>query len=129
EKGLQFSLEGYYKSSTNILGYKPGASFLLIDDPSGAQNFTWQDNVTAGKGESYGMEVLLHKKSGKTSGWIGYTLSWTQLQFDEINFGEKFWARHDRRHDMSVVVIHELSERITLSGTWVYGTGNAVTLP
>ncbi len=123
------TLEGYYKKSKNILGYKPGASFLLLDDPSEAQNFTWQDNVTAGKGESYGLELLLHKKTGKTSGWIGYTLSWTQLQFDEINFGEKFWARYDRRHDLSVVVIHELSERITLSGTWVYGTGNAVTLP
>ncbi len=123
------TLEGYYKSSSNILGYKPGASFLLLDDPTDARNFTWQDNVTAGKGTSYGMELLLHKKTGRTSGWVGYTLSWTQLQFDEINFGQKYWARYDRRHDISVVVIHELSERITLSGTWVYGTGNAITLP
>lgn len=123
------TLEGYYKSSSNILGYKPGASFLLLDDPTDARNFTWQDNVTAGKGTSYGMELLLHKKTGRTSGWVGYTLSWTQLQFDEINFGKKYWARYDRRHDISVVVIHELSERITLSGTWVYGTGNAITLP
>lgn len=55
------TLEGYYKSSSNILGYKPGASFLLLDDPTDARNFTWQDNVTAGKGTSYGMELLLHK--------------------------------------------------------------------
>ncbi|MDP3464067.1 MAG: TonB-dependent receptor [Bacteroidales bacterium] len=123
------TLEGYYKKSTNILGYKPGASFLLIDDPAEAQNFTWQDNVTSGKGESYGVELLLHRKYGKTSGWVGYTLSWTQLQFEEINYGRKFWARYDRRHDASLVVIHELSNRITLSGTWVYGTGSAITLP
>jgi len=123
------TLEGYYKKSNNILGYKPGASFLLIDDPTQAQSFTWQDNVTPGSGESYGVELLLHKKSGKTSGWIGYTLSWTQLQFAEINFGKKFWARYDRRHDLSLVIIHELNERITLSGTWVYGTGSAITLP
>ncbi|MCK9448706.1 MAG: TonB-dependent receptor [Bacteroidales bacterium] len=126
---LQLSVEAYYKTSKHILGYKPGASFLLLDDPSGAQSFTWQDNVTAGKGESYGIEWLLQKKSGKTSGWIGYTLSWTQLQFDEINFGKKFWARHDRRHDISIVIIHEYSDQITLSGSWVYGTGNAITLP
>ncbi|MCK9290115.1 MAG: TonB-dependent receptor [Bacteroidales bacterium] len=126
---LQLSVEAYYKTSNHILGYKPGASFLLLDDPSGAQSFTWQDNVTAGKGESYGIEWLLQKKSGKTSGWIGYTLSWTQLQFDEINFGKKFWARHDRRHDISIVIIHEYSDQITLSGSWVYGTGNAITLP
>ncbi len=129
EPGVLLTLEGYYKKSRNILGYKPGASFLLIDDPSDAQNFTWQDNVTPGKGESYGLEILIHKKAGKTNGWIGYTLSWTQLQFDEINFGKKFWARYDRRHDISVVIIHELSDNISLSGAWVYGTGNAVTLP
>lgn len=128
EGKVLLTLEGYYKQSSDILGYKPGASFLLLDDPSDAQNFTWQDNVTAGNGSSYGIELLLHKKTGKTSGWIGYTLSWTQLQFDEINFGKKFWARYDRRHDIALVVIHELSERLTLSGTWVYGTGNAVTL-
>lgn len=129
EQGFQLTVEGYYKKSNNILGYKPGSSFLLIDDPTDAQNFTWQDNVTSGKGESYGAEILLHRKTGRTSGWIGYTLSWTQLQFDEINFGKKFWARHDRRHDISLVVIHEISKNITLSGAWVYGTGNAVTLP
>lgn len=129
EKGIQVSLEGYFKKSKNILGYKPGSSFLLIDDPTEVQSYTWQDNVTAGRGESYGAELLLHKKEGRTSGWIGYTLSWTQLQFDEINFGKKYWARYDRRHDIGIVVIHELNKRITLSGSWVYGTGNAVTLP
>ncbi len=129
EHNLLITLEGYYKKSKNILGYKPGASFLLLDDPTDAQNFSWQDNVTPGKSESYGMELLLHKKVGKTSGWIGYTLSWTQLQFDDINFGKKFWARYDRRHDIGLVLIHEINENITLSGSWVYGTGNAITLP
>ncbi|MDY0343463.1 MAG: TonB-dependent receptor [Lentimicrobium sp.] len=127
--GLSITLEGYYKWSKNILGYKPGASFLLIDDPSDARNFTWQDNVTAGKALSYGAELLIHKKSGRFSGWIGYTLSWTKLKFDEINFGEYFWAKYDRRHDLSVVAIYEINPRVTLSGTWVYGTGNAITLP
>lgn len=127
--GLSITLEGYYKWSKNILGYKPGASFMLIDDPSEARNFTWQDNVTAGKAQSYGGELLIHKKTGRFSGWIGYTLSWTKLKFDEINFGEYFWAKYDRRHDLSVVAIYEINPRVTLSGTWVYGTGNAITLP
>jgi hypothetical protein len=129
ERGFSATLEGYYKKSSNILGYKPGASFLLIDDPTEAQNFTWQDNVTSGQGWSYGAELLLHKKSGRTNGWIGYTLSWTQLQFDVVNFGKKFFARYDRRHDASVVIMHEINQRISLSASWVYGTGNAVSLP
>lgn len=129
EKNLIITLEGYYKWSKNNLGYKPGASFLLPDDPTDAQSFTWQDNVTAGEGKSYGIELLMQKKTGKLSGWIGYTLSWTKLRFDEINFGEYFWARYDRRHDISIVAIYKLRKNITLSGTWVYGTGSAITLP
>lgn len=69
------------------------------------------------------------EKEGKLTGWIGYTLSWTQMQFDSLNFGKKYYARYDRRHDISVVATYKLNNHITLSGTWVYGTGNAVTLP
>ena len=63
------------------------------------------------------------------NGWAGYTLSWTKQQFPELNGGKEFFARYDRRHDISVVLIYEIKENITLSGTWVYGTGNAITLP
>ncbi|MDY0200911.1 MAG: TonB-dependent receptor [Tenuifilaceae bacterium] len=123
------SLEGYYKKSKNVIAYREGASFLMFDDPTGATEIKWEDNVTSGTSLSYGAELLAHKKSGRFSGWVGYTLSWTQHQFDEINNGKPFWARYDRRHDISVVGIFEISEGITISGTWVYGTGNAITLP
>lgn len=126
---LTLTLEGYYKKSDNIIGYKEGASFLLIDDPESAEKVNWENNITAGQGWSYGMEFLLQRKVGKFSGWLGYTLSWTQLQFDSLNFGQKYYARYDRRHDISVVGIYTPNDRITLSGTWVYGTGNAVTMP
>jgi len=130
ERGLQLTLEGYYKKMDNIIGYREGASFLLLEDgPESAGRVDWEDNVTAGQGWSYGAELLLQKKAGRFSGWVGYTLSWTQLQFDELNFGRKYYARYDRRHDLSVVGIYEISPRITLSGSWVYGTGNAITLP
>jgi hypothetical protein len=129
EPGIGVTLEGYYKKSTRILGYKEGASFLLIDDPESAQEVNWEDNITAGKGWSYGVELFVQKKVGRFSGWLGYTLSWTQLQFDSLNFGKKYYARYDRRHDISLVGIYKISPRITLSGTWVYGTGNAITLP
>jgi hypothetical protein len=123
------SLEGYYKKSNNVITYREGASFLLIDDPANATEIKWEDNITSGVGWSYGVEFLAHRKSGKLSGWVGYTLSWTQLQFDEVNNGKAFWARYDRRHDVSVVGVYEISKGITLSATWVYGTGNAITLP
>jgi len=126
---ITFSLEGYYKKMDNVLGYKEGASFMNLDEPTSVSDNNWEAKVTEGDAWSYGLELLLQKKEGRLSGWIGYTLSWTQMQFDSVNFGRKFWARYDRRHDLSLVAIYKLNKHITLSGTWVYGTGNSITLP
>lgn len=127
---LMVSLEGYYKWSKDVLGYKDGASFLLVDDIGGNEEpVNWENNVTPGKAWSYGVEFLVQRKFGKFTGWVGYTLSWSQLQFDSINFGKKYYAKYDRRHDISVVGIYKINEHITLSATWVFGTGNAITLP
>ncbi|MFO8055363.1 MAG: TonB-dependent receptor plug domain-containing protein [Bacteroidales bacterium] len=130
KEGITLSVEAYYKKSEKVKGYKEGASFLLIDNPSiEAERYAWEDNITQGQAWSYGTEVLLQKKSGRLSGWIGYTLSWTQLQFDEVNFGEKYYAKYDRRHDVSIVSMFDINENVKVSATWVYGTGNAISLP
>jgi hypothetical protein len=119
----EFSVEAYYKKMMNLIEYKDGASFVSVED-------NWQDNVvTGGVGESYGTEVLLQKKSGKLTGWIGYTLSKAMRQFDELNFARWYPYKYDRRHDVSVALSHKWSDRIDFSFSWVYGTGNAVTLP
>ncbi|HCS21662.1 MAG TPA: TonB-dependent receptor [Bacteroidetes bacterium] len=126
---LTVSMEAYYKRSYDVIAYKEGASFLAAADPFSGQEVSWEDNVTTGNAESYGFEFLLEKKKGKFTGWIGYTLAWVWMEFDDLNNGKRFNPRYDRRHDISVVGIYELSENITLSGTWVYGTGNAISLP
>jgi hypothetical protein len=123
------TIEGYYKKTERIIGYKEGSSFLVIDDPSSSETSSWEQTVTSGQSWSYGAEILLHKKTGKFSGWIGYTLSWTQLQFDSLNQGEKYYAKYDRRHDVSLVGIYQLNKKVSLSATWVYGTSNAINLP
>ncbi len=126
---LSITLEGYYKKSNNIIGYKEGSSFLMLNDESNINEFNWEKNTTSGQGWSYGGELLIRKTEGNFTGWLGYTLSWTQLQFDELNFGKKFYAKYDRRHDISLVGIYKINENMLLSATWVYGTGNAITLP
>jgi outer membrane receptor protein involved in Fe transport len=126
---ISFSIEGYYKTMNHVIGYKEGATFIQIEKAATGEGISWEDNITAGRAWSYGVEFLAQKKAGRFSGWIGYTLSWTQMQFDSLNLGRKFYARYDRRHDISLVGTFKLNNHITLSGTWVYGTGNAVTLP
>lgn len=121
-KNLELSTELYYKDMNGVLEYEDGASFLNTTSD-------WQDKVVSGEGRSYGLEVLLQKKTGKTTGWIGYSLSKTERRFDEVNFGRWFPFRYDRRHDISVTAVHQLSEKIDLSGTWVFGSGNFITVP
>jgi hypothetical protein len=126
---LSVTIEGYYKIMNNILGYKEGSSFLQPEFDGNEFSFgDWQDKVTSGKGTSYGAELFVQRKYGNFSGWIGYTLSWTWLQFDELNNGKKYFAKYDRRHDLSLVGIYKINERIKISGVWVYGTGNAISL-
>ncbi len=125
---LNLSFETYYKTSSNVIAYREGASFLAIDNDNGSQ-VSWEDNAVSGDAESYGAEFLIEKKLGKFTGWVGYTLAWTWLKFDELNNGKRFHPKYDRRHDISVVGMYALSDAITISGTWVYGTGNAISLP
>lgn len=118
---LEASIEGFYKTMDNVIEYKEGASFL-------SANTDWQDKVTAGKGWAYGGEFLLKKDMGKTTGWIGYTLSWSWREFEDLNFGDIFPARYDRRHDIGLAITHKFNEKYDIGLVWVYGTGNAVTL-
>jgi hypothetical protein len=113
----------------NVLAYKEGSSFIILNDVTSAAQQNWENKVTVGRSWSYGMELLLQKNTGRLSGWIGYTLSWTTMQFDSLNFGKIFYSRYDRRHDISVVAFYKLGHNITLTGSWVYGTGNAISLP
>ena len=122
---VEASVEGYYKRSVNLLEYKDGASFF-------GSSTTWQDKVVMGDGWSYGVEVLLQRKTGPVTGWIGYTWSRTMRQFNregqEINFGRPFHAKYDREHDLSITLQYQINKRIDLAGTFVYGTGTRATL-
>ncbi len=120
DNAFETSLEFYYKSMDNQIEYREGYTPSLKDPE---QEFVF------GKGESYGAELYVNKAKGKLTGWIGYTLSWTWRKFPQLNDGERYPAKYDRRNDMSVVAIYEASKRWKFSGVFVYGTGNATTLP
>ncbi|HKM93060.1 MAG TPA: TonB-dependent receptor [Prolixibacteraceae bacterium] len=118
---IDFSIEGYYKEMSNLIEYKEGASFF-------GSSTNWEDKVEKGDGTAYGVELLIEKQVGKTTGWIGYTLSWSERLFENLNFGNPFPAKYDNRHDINIAVTHRFSDRIDVGVSWVYNTGNAVTL-
>ncbi len=115
------SLEVYYKDLRNQIEYEEGYTPASLED---TENF-----FTFGKAKSYGAELFINKSRGRLTGWIGYTLSWTFRKFAALNFGDEYPAKYDRRHDLSVVGIYELSKKWKLSGTFIFATGNAATLP
>ena len=119
-KKYEISIEGYYKDMSNLVSYKEGSSLFQLND--------WEDRVTQGDGRSFGAEFFIQKKTGRLTGWLGYTWSKTNRTFPEVNFGKTFDYKYDRRHDLSIVASYRLAPRVQLSGTWVFGTGNAVTL-
>jgi hypothetical protein len=117
---FESSVEVYYKTMQNQIEYREGYTPSIRDS---------EEEFVFGKGWSYGAEFYLNKSRGKFTGWIGYTLSWTWRKFPQLNGGEKFPAKFDRRHDLSVVGIYELNPKWKFSSVFVYATGNATTLP
>lgn len=117
----EFSAEVYYKQIENAVDYKVGAEVTLNDAAEG--------QLIYGEGRAYGLELLFKKRKGNFTGWISYTLAKSEKQFDVINDGSWYPARQDRTHDISVVGMYQISERVNISGSWVYYTGNAVTFP
>ncbi len=122
KQAYEFSLEAYYKRMDHLIEYKNGANFLGLDKD-------WQDKVESGRGWAYGVEVFLQKKTGRTTGWLGYTLAWSNRRFDNLNGGRTFPFKYDRRHDFSLVLIHQFTPSIEFSGSWSYASGSAITLP
>jgi hypothetical protein len=126
-KGFEFSVEGYYKKMSNVMEYKDGSSFFSLDQTD------WQDKVVMGDGWSYGIELFAQKQVGKFTGWVGYTWAHANRLFNregqELNFGEVFPAKYDRRHDLNIVLMYDINDHIDVGATWIYSSGNCATLP
>jgi hypothetical protein len=114
-----FELEAYYKWMDNLIEYKEGSNLIL--------NNNFEEELLQGKGHAYGIEALFKKDEGKLTGWVSYTLSWTKRNFDELNGGEEFWAKYDRRHVGSIVLNYQITKRFNFSTVWVYQTGSRFT--
>lgn len=115
------SVEVYYKDLENQLEFEDGYTQSLNEEI--------ERSFVTGEGRSYGLELFFKKKFGKFNGFVGYTWSKTLRDFPDLNGGEEFFAKFDRRHDLSVVASYQLTDRLTASGTFIFATGNAITFP
>jgi hypothetical protein len=121
DQDYDFSLEGYYRKTDNVLDYRDGKSF--------SSEIELERLILAGEGKSYGMEFCARKNLGRLTGWIAYTLAWSKTRIDGINNGNWYDANNDRRHDINIVAAYKLSDRWTLNAAWVFNSGQAFTAP
>lgn len=122
-KGWEFSVETYYKDMRNIIEYKDGASFL-------GSSHNWEDKIETGRGRGYGIELMAHKTTGNTTGWLAYVLAKSERKFDKkgINNGAWFPYKYDRRHHINMTVNHKISDKIDVSASWEFYTGGVFTV-
>ncbi len=120
--GWDVSIEAYYKEMDNLVNYREGTSLLVS-----IQGI--EDKVTFGTGTAKGVELLVRKRQGKTTGWFSYVLSKADRTFPDINFGKTFAYDNDRRHDLSISVVHQFSDKFRMSGSWVFTSGKPSTIP
>ena len=121
DQSYDFSMEGYYRKTDNVLDYRDGKSF--------SSEIELERLILAGEGKSYGVELCARKNLGRLTGWIAYTLAWSKTRIDGINNGEWYDANNDRRHDINIVAAYHLTDRWTLNAAWVFNSGQAFTAP
>jgi outer membrane receptor for ferrienterochelin and colicin len=118
---IELSIETYYKSMKDLIEYSEGSSFL--------EGGNWESKIEKGGiGRAYGLEFMLKKSSGKTTGWISYTLSKTERKFSNISSGNWFPYKYDRRHDITLMLNRRFNDRIDAGLTWEFSSGNLFTL-
>lgn len=119
--GWDFSTDAYWKKTQNVYDYRDGKTFNT--------EIEIEQLLIGGRQRAYGLEFAAHKNHGKVTGWVAYTLSWAQNQIDGIMDGRWYTAFNDRRHDLVVVLMSQLSTHWRLAATWRYTTGQAMTAP
>lgn len=122
EDGMwEWSAEGYWKSLQNVYDYRSGVTIFT--------DINLEKLILGGKGRSYGMELMLRKNRGRLSGWVSYTLSKTQTKIDGINDNRWYDASNDRRHDLNIVAMYDLTDRWSLSASFLFASGQALSVP
>ena len=117
---LEGSVEVYYKDMQKVTDYEDGTNVFFNEDI--------EASIASGDGRSYGLEFYLKNKYGKLTGWASYTLARTEILIPEIS-SHWYPASYDKTHDVALVLSYDFTQRLSLSGSWIYYTGNAVTFP
>ena len=120
-KGWQLSTEFFYKWMRQLVEYKEGYQYM-------PHATAWEDKLTSGKGNAYGVDIMMKKTMGNITGMVGYGLLWSKRQFPELNGGHDFPAKYDNRHKLNLFVTSKLRTNVELNAAWTFMSGNRLTV-
>ncbi|NRB52890.1 MAG: TonB-dependent receptor [Saprospiraceae bacterium] len=120
-KSVGLTVETFYKQLDNVTNFVDGADLLFTEN--------LETEVIQGKGQAYGLELLIEKNVGKLTGWLAYTLARSEQEIPGINNGQVFPTNYDQTHELNIVGAYQLNPRWEFSGSWVFGSGRPVTYP
>jgi outer membrane cobalamin receptor len=115
------SIEAYYKNMYDVVDFKDNAQLLM--------NPRLEGEIRSGTGKAYGIEFLIRKNEGRFNGWISYTRSKVTRTIPEINNGIAYPAPYDKPNNINIILNYQFTERVILSGNWIYATGAPITFP
>jgi hypothetical protein len=115
------SVEVYYKKLQNQIDYVRNADLLL--------NPVVEADLLFGSGRAYGAEFFLKKNKGKFNGWVSYTLSRTEKKVAGLNNNQYFFNRIDKLHNISTVLIYDITKRWSLGSTFSFASGTPASFP
>ncbi|MEM1137335.1 MAG: TonB-dependent receptor, partial [Bacteroidota bacterium] len=115
----EFKAEIYAKQMQNQIYYKDHSRLIM--------NRYIEGELLSGDAEAYGLELQLHKNTGKLTGWLNYTYSRVFIRIEGIENGEKYPASYDQPHNLQAILQYQFSKRVNLSANWVYQSGRPIT--
>jgi hypothetical protein len=127
EKKYEASVEGFYKTTTNVLDFRNGAKLILNENLS--------EDLLTGKGKAYGVETMVGMVTGRFTGNINYTWSRSfrtvagPTEALSINKGNQYPSNFDQPHVVNFSWKFSFTRRYHLTGLFTYHTGRPISVP
>lgn len=119
----QYKLESnlFYKKLYNQMEYL-GSLFDFVNT-----TYELSSHLRQGKGENYGASIILHRCTGRLTGWVSYTYTHARRTFQDGSPHKAFAPSHERPHELNALWTYALGRHWDVGGTLVYASGTPYT--
>lgn len=118
-KNYLLDVEFYQKNNAGITEY------TLRFVPQLRQGLTADETFFTGTEVIKGVDILLQRKFGNLTGWVGYTLAEAKRNIAQYS-DKPYYSDQDVRHQLKLVGMYQY-KKWDLAATWIFSTGRPYT--